>query len=328
MTYTNFPNGATSFGIPLVGGIGGIPFTGNWYFVDAAAGSDGNEGTVDAPLQTIARAYALCTDGNNDVVALMGAPLTSAPTTGTFRLSATLTWAKSATHMIGITAPTRVGQRARIAPLTTATTNINPLFSVTAQGCVFANFSFFQGIGQASTDEQLATITGQRNYFWNVDFGGMGNAAGAARAGSYVILLNGAQENTFSRCTIGVDTIARTAANASVKCTTAATRNIFEDCLFPVYATAATPLVFDMSATGSIDRYLLIRNSIIINSGSSTLTAVIASTASPGGVAVFDNNTVVGAANYAASATDATVKVAGPVPNGHTSGVALSSSTS
>ena len=125
-----------------------------------------------------------------------------------------------------------------------------------------------------------------------------------------------------------MDTIARTAANASVKCTTAATRNIFEDCLFPVYATAATPLVFDMSATGSIDRYLLIRNSIIINSGSSTLTAVIASTASPGGVAVFDNNTVVGAANYAASATDATVKVAGPVPNGHTSGVALSSSTS
>ena len=146
MTYTNFPNGATSFGIPLVGGIGGIPFTGNWYFVDAAAGSDGNEGTVDAPLQTIARAYALCTDGNNDVVALIGAPLTSAPTTGTFRLSATLTWAKSATHMIGITAPTRVGQRARIAPLTTATTNINPLFSVTAQGCVFANFSFFQGM--------------------------------------------------------------------------------------------------------------------------------------------------------------------------------------
>jgi hypothetical protein len=324
MTYTNFPNGATSFGIPLVGGIGGIPFTGNWYFVNAVSGSDGNEGTVDAPLQTIAQAYALCTDGNNDVVALIGAPLTSAPTTGTFRLSETLTWAKSATHMIGITAPTRVGQRARISPLTTATTNINPLFSVTAQGCVFANFSFFQGTGQASTDEQLANITGQRNYFWNVNFGGMGNAVGAGRAGSYVILLDGAQENTFSNCTIGVDTIARTAANTSVKCTTAATRNIFEDCLFPVYATAGTPVVVNVNAVGSIDRFLLVRNSTIINSGTTALAAVVAYNASQGGFVFLDNCSAMQCTDWTAADTSV-VQITGPVPSGDTSGMAVAS---
>lgn len=48
---TNFPNGITSFGVPVLGTIGGLPFTGNYYFVDPVNGADGNEGTRSFPLK-------------------------------------------------------------------------------------------------------------------------------------------------------------------------------------------------------------------------------------------------------------------------------------
>lgn len=320
MAYTNFPDGLTSFGVPLVGSLSGIPFTGNWYFVDAVRGSDGNTGGAGDPLQTITRAYALCTEGNNDVVVLVSAPTTAAPTTGTFRLSAQLDWAKSATHMVGMTAPTMIGQRARISTATGATTNIADLFKVSAQGCYFANFSIFQGVGQASTDEQLCQITGQRNAFYNVGFQGMGSANGAGRAGSYVIYLNGGSENTFVGCQIGVDTQSRSAANASVKLRSAATRNIFQDCLFPVYATATSPLVVDAAASGSIDRFAWFKNCLITNFGTSALAAVVGYHASQGGFVLMDNCSAAGCTDWTAADTS-TVKISGPVPNGDTSGM-------
>jgi len=330
-SYTNFPGGVTSMGVPLVGSLGGIPFTGNWYFVDAVNGSDGNTGGAQDPLQTIPAAYAQMTDGNNDVIILVSNPLTATPTTGTFRLSSTLTWAKSACHMIGMTAPTVQSQRARISTASGATTNLSPLITISAQGCFFANFSIFQGVGQASTDECLIDITGQRNAFSNVAFEGMGSANGAGRAGSYCVYLNGAQENTFDGCSFGVDTIARTAANASVKMRNSATRNVFRSCLFPMYATASSPLFIDAGAAAAVDRFAWFSFCVFnnaINSGTGTATtAVVSSNASLGGTIIMENCTVVGSTNYSATNPDVTVKVSGPVPNGHTSGIALSAAT-
>ena len=45
MGLTNFPNGISSFGVPVLGGILGIPFTGTYWFVDPVNGLDGNAGT-------------------------------------------------------------------------------------------------------------------------------------------------------------------------------------------------------------------------------------------------------------------------------------------
>lgn len=328
MPYSDFPNGVTSFGVPVIGGINGIPLTGNWYFVDAVSGSDGNEGTAESPFASLSQAYSSTTEGQNDVVVLISRPTTAAATTGTFRLSSSLTWAKSATHLIGVCAPTMIGQRARISTATGATTNLAPLMTVSAQGCIFANFSMFQGVGQASTDECLIDITGQRNYFANVAFQGMGSANGAARAGSYCIYLNGGSENTFDGCQIGVDTQARTAANASVKLRTAATRNIFKNCLFPMYATAATPLFIDANASASIDRFTWFQNCTFqnaVNSGSGTaVTAVVSFHASQAGTIMMDNCTAWGATDWTATDTG-TVKITGAVPNGDTSGMAVNS---
>lgn len=318
MALTNFPNGITSFGVPVLGNIGGLPLTGTYFFVDPAVGSDAYDGlSPEQPFSTLTAAYNAAVAGNNDVIVLIG----DGSTTGTARLTSTLTWAKNATHLVGVTAPTMIGQRARISHATTATTNFK-LLSVTASGCIFANFSLFQGIGQASTDEQLADISGDRNYFGNVQFGGMGAANGAARAGSYCVYLNDGDENTFDGCTFGLDTINRSAANASVKFGGQSQRNVFQNCLFPMYATATSPWFIDANSVGSIDRFQLFKGCTFINTGTSTLAGVVSFNASQGGKIVFDNCTVTGAAVWTASATS-TVIVSGPVPNGATSGVAV-----
>lgn len=326
MGITNL-SGLQVAGVPTMG-VGGAPFlTGTWYFVDAVYGSDGNEGTADSPLATIATAYAKCVEGKNDVVVLVGHPTTASPSTGTHRLTAQLLWAKSATHMIGICAPTQIGQRARISHATTATTNIADLFKVTASGCYFGNFSIFQGVGEAATAEKLSQITGSRNYFENVAFQGMGSATGASVAAGYSIYLNGGSENTFVGCQIGVDTTARSAINYNVYFGGQATRNVFKGCLMPMYATAATPLFVGVSGAAAVDRFNLFQGCMFhnaINSGSGTsITAVSGYHASQGGTTVFDNCTVVGADDWAAADT-ATVKISGPVPNGDTSGMAAS----
>lgn len=305
MTLTNFPDGVSSFGVPLIGGLGGIPLTGTWYFLDPATGSDGNDGlSPESPLSTLAFAYTKTKDGNNDVIVLIGDGTTAA----TARLSAQLVWAKNATHLIGVTAPSMVAQRARISTAVGATTNIANLVNVTGQGCIFANFSLFQGVGQAATAEQLWQDAGERNYYYNVSFGGMGSANGAAQAGSYSLKLYGAGENLFDSCYFGADTQNRDAANSNVLIrkdadNVASTRNIFRNCVFAMRATDTDPLFIDSNESGSMDRFTLFQNCTFINSGTSTLTVGISFNASQGGTIVLDKSTIVGATNWSANTT-------------------------
>lgn len=326
MTYTNFPNGASSFGVPLVGGIGSIPLTGKWWFCDYANGSDdnatsGSDGAPpDAPLKTISYAHSIATAGRNDVIVIMG----DGSTTASQRLTETLTWSKNATHLVGMTAPSMFAQRARITTLTTATTNITPLMTVSASGCIFSNFSFFQGVGQSATDEKLINISGDRNYFGNVQFGGMGATAGAARAGSYIIGFTGGDENLFEGCAIGLETVARSAANASVKLVSASQRNIFQDCVFQMYPTANSPLFVDASLSAGLNGSTMIfrRCSFqgLLGAASGTQPSVTCTVAADvNGTIYFDGCTTV-AAKYAAAT--ALVKVAGyPQSNGFVGGV-------
>lgn len=65
MPFTNFPNGVTSFGIPL---LGGARFSNPWathYFVDGDDGSDGHNGkTPDRAFKTIQKAIDVATAGD------------------------------------------------------------------------------------------------------------------------------------------------------------------------------------------------------------------------------------------------------------------------
>lgn len=176
------------------------------YVVDPANGSDSNPGlSVKQPLKTLAAAYALCTDGQNDCVVLIGGATADSPT-------AAITWAKSYTHLVGLSTPISMGQRCRI--VNSAANDLAVLFTLSGSGCVIKNVQFYDGKDK-DEDAACVLVSGSRNYFENVFVAGMGHATPAARAGSYSLKVSGA-ENTFKNCTVGLDTIVRSAANSEL----------------------------------------------------------------------------------------------------------------
>jgi len=102
--------------------------------------------------------------------------------TSSITLSAALTWSNSYTHLIGICAPTRTAQRARIFQLSTLT-GASPLITISGSGCIFSNLYVFQGVNDATSLINVS-VTGGRNYFENVHFAGGGHAAQAIDGGA------------------------------------------------------------------------------------------------------------------------------------------------
>ena len=73
MGLTNFPNGITSFGVPVMGGSGLIPATtGTYFFVSSVTGSDAHSGkSVVEAFGTIDYAIGKCTANKGDVIIVM-----------------------------------------------------------------------------------------------------------------------------------------------------------------------------------------------------------------------------------------------------------------
>jgi hypothetical protein len=292
--------------------------TGRWFFVDPTSGTDGNSGrSPDRALKTLYAAHALMRDGYNDVCVLIG----NGQASGSARLSTalaqavspaatsgTLNWSKSAAHLIGTSAPTRVSQRARIAPpsgtYTQATFGSGNFVSVSGDACVFANVSVFNGFSTGGVDQIAWTDSGERNYYWNVNIHGMADATSAGDAGSRSLKVgaSGRGENTFEDCVIGGDTIARGAANASLEFAGATPRSTFRRCLFPFQTSAATPLGILGTGAGCVDRWNTFDNCMFVNNIKSTstqMTALLSFTdASPGGLIYFKGCAMVGVTKF------------------------------
>lgn len=200
------------------------------YFVDPANGSDSNDGrNPTKPLLTLAAAYAKTTANQNDAVVLIGSP------TGN-NLATELDWSKSYTHLVGLSAPLAMGQRARVVNPSTA--DLDYVLKVSGSGCIIRNVQFYDGKDKAE-DGLCVHVTGDRNYFENCFIAGMGDATAlgpATRAGSCSLKVSGS-ENLFRNCTIGLDTIERTAASS--ECIVSGGRNRFEHCDFRTQALAA-----------------------------------------------------------------------------------------
>ena len=329
MPLTHFPHGISSFGMPVLGGGGlTLPLMGGRiagsgdaqvFFVDPANGSDSNDGLAPfKALDTVSAAYAKTVDKRGDVIYLIN----DGNTSGTSREDATITWANDNTHLVGLCAPTMLSQRARISPNTTFASIVTPQLTVSGHGNIFANISFFEGTSEDGKASECVRVTGNRNYFWNVAMMNMGDATNGHsgdEATSCNLKISGGEENTFERCYIGLDTAARSTTNANVELVSAAARNIFVDCMFPMFADNAGALFVKIDGSGDIDRFVWFKNCMFYNAIGSTGTALTGAMdvhASAGGLVILDYCSVVGVTNGEwEAATNANIYINMPVPD-------------
>lgn len=296
---------------------------GTTYFLDPVNGSDGNTGlTPTSAFQSLSQAYGACVAGKGDTVVLMSDGTTAA----TARVDAAFTWAKNNTHLIGWSSGVNISNRSRIAPTATTTAFAN-FFTVSASGCRFDNIQWFHGFNTGTTSAIAVTVTGGRNKFSSCHIAGMGDAASAGSAGSRCLKISGTGENQFVNCTIGIDTVTRTAANASVEFAGGCPRNEFIHCYFPFMTSAATPLGVIVSAAAGSDRTQFFENCIFdnaIKSSSTVMTALSTLAASMGGMHVYRFCTMVGITDFGSDSTSlAQIYVDGPSVVAATSGIAV-----
>lgn len=234
----------------------------NVYLVDPANGDDGNLGDRwTKPLKTIPAAYAKCVSGQNDVVLYL------AGTSGT-TLTEKLTWAKSYTHLIGMCAPVRTAQRARI--FAASDMDDAELIEISGTGCIFKDLYIFNGPDEA-TALGCVKVSGGRCYFENVHFAGPGHATNAID-GAYALGLHGGDgEHLFKNCTFGLTTVGAATGVRTVAFLGGYTpRVVFEDCTFAMHASAATAMIVEGGADAIIE-YALWKNCLFFNEGTAAI---------------------------------------------------------
>lgn len=250
MSFTNFPNGITSFGVPVMGGEG-ILTEGNSYFVDPIAGSDGNSGKeATQAFLTLTKAEDALITNNSDVVYLFPGSADFWNAGGT-ALTESLTWDKNMTRVIGVSPPSPSSQASRIVQ---GAANFTPLMTISGSWNHFKNIQFSYGRGNAANLVMLA-ITGHYNVFENCNFKGPLNGTEGGTAGYRNMTIAG-QDNYFKHCTFGTDdTVITTGLSNLEFLPSAATtaRPIFEDCTFvqwidPLTGTGARQV---LAATGT-----------------------------------------------------------------------------
>lgn len=296
------------------------------YYVDPANGYDGTTGLAPGlALKTLGAAYGKLEDGRNDCVALIGNGATSA----TARIDAAFTWSKSASHFIGLSSGVNLSNRSRLAP-SSGTTAFANFFTVSGAGCLFQNLQWFDGFSTGTTSQIAMTVTGGRNFFTNCHIAGMGDNESAQSAGSRSLKISGTGENQFQNCTIGVDTITRTQANASVEFAGATPRNQFTTCVFPFMTSAAGVLGVLGTGAGCIDRFQIFDNCIFTNaikSSSTTMTVLGSLTnAAPGGLLIYKQCILLGIGEYGDTIALANSYIDGFTGAAATSGIAVNPS--
>lgn len=290
----------------LVGGV--APFTGfgKSFYLDPTNGSDGNSGLNPRQAKaTMADGYALLTAGRNDTLVYLS---------GSSSLSIeAFTWAKSYTHFVALGAPTHAAQRARIFNSTTTQTASAALLTISASGCIFKNFYIFQG-EDTNQAQKCVTVTGGRNYFENVHFAGMGHASISSETDSDSLFMNGAEENLFKKCTIGVTTTKRTGVNTQIRFDGSAKRNVFEKCKITNWSeTAGHPLITEADAAAMED-YNIFEDCLFFNfwtNHGGTLTEVMDANVGATHDTIFINPLMVGILEIEAGDV-ASVKATGP----------------
>jgi len=322
MSLTNFPNGISSFGIPVLGG-GGIPATtGKVFFVDYTNGSDGNKGTSPTkPLKTVAKAYDLCTSNNDDVIALIGS--------ASHVLTSMLTVAKNRVHFIGVDGSNGrfYGQNAKISlGVTTAATDLGAVLNTGVRNS-FQNIKF---TSVNTKDESLYTFLDGGEYLVMTNCE-IYKETDLDQTGAAELVMNGDSAQIIG-CTIGslVNAIAGAIVRANVLMTKGiagagkvARDVVFANCLFWKKAGHVNNRFVYGANADDCERMLLIRNSVFFSQKLSTAIpaqCVAFGAEQSAGYVLIDNCSSIG--NTKLSTTTG-VHITGAVPTYATSGIAV-----
>lgn len=320
MGLTNFPNGISSFGIPVLGSGGMIPpGPGQVFFVDYTNGSDGNSGTsTTAAFKTVEYAYSRTTSGNDDIIALMGS--------ATHVLSAMLDVSKSRVHFVGIdgTNGRLYGQNAKVS--LTATSGATNVFTMKNTG-VRNSFTNIKWMNSSTVAEGLYCVGEGGEYalyqnceiYKDTDL----NETTAAE-----LVLNGDSAQFFN-CTIGslanalVGDIIRPCVELTKETVGAGkvTRDsTMVNCSFWRLLAGTAGVFVRAAASGDVERMLLLESPTFVaaNLGSTPAVCISSATLTDGWIAV--NNPA--GFNVTKIATATGVLVNGAAPNNGT-GIAV-----
>ena len=212
MIYTDYPNGVSSFGIPLTGN---IPFTmgvagvGNNYFVDPTNGSDGNDGlSPENAVATVAQAYSYTLTNNHDKVILAA--------NAAHAVTEMLDVSKNRVHFIALDGRSGIGMGAR-ARVTMGATGVATDLAVMKNTGVGNTFTGLKFDSSSTTAESLYGIieAGEYAVYNRCE---LYKSSDLDDAGASELALNG-DSAQFLNCTIGSTANETGNIRANVLCT-------------------------------------------------------------------------------------------------------------
>jgi len=320
MTATKYPNGISSYGIPVTGSLPmvlGANGAGNIYFVDATNGSDGNKGlSADQAFKTLPVAYVAAVSG--DTIALS--------TNSTHSLTAGIAWTKSRINLVGMDFFGRLVQQGAKVQLATAATTAYVL-KVTGTRNSFSNIKFIQG-ATASTGLHVLEEGGEGSLYQNCSFVfGVGDNLDLTTATE---VLCGSDSGTYDNCTFGSDTLVTSAARAVFTIDQVGgfefKSNILRDCIWMVSSSDADALLLKVAANTDVLYTNLFINPIMMASidaaGGIALTIAGASASSlVKGTLNFANLSTFNCASFMTTADQ--VMITGNIPTAATSGISV-----
>src|SRR3990167_11368108 len=276
-----------------IAGMIGLPSVGNIWYVDPGKSVSGGGTTKADAFITVAEALSAATADNDDVVVIA-----ASSATGRTVETAIIDWSKRRTHLIGNGVARQMTPRNGVGVAASASSG----FTVSANQCIFQNLTF----AAFSDTDVCVEVTGEYNTFNGVHFQGIAHATPAGETGARSLLLTGAGENEFNGCTIGLDTVTRTVANASLELTGSCPRNIFRGCLFPVYTSSADALWVKADTGNCYERFLIFEDCLFTNAslGSSTVMTIGMDLSTTGNGQIYSiNSRFYGATDLAATAS-------------------------
>lgn len=245
-SFTNYPNGVTSFGIPLTGSIPmvlGASGSGKIWFVDPTNGDNANSGlNTSHAFASVEYALTLATSG--DTIALS--------TSATHSLAAGLLVTKSRINFIGLDFQGRQVQQGAKIQLGGAIASAYVLKNTGVRNS-FVNIKFIQ----ASTDSTALTVLqegGEGGLYQNCSFVfGVANNLGSTSA--YEVLA-GSDSATYLNCTFGADTLLTTAARSVFHIDQVSgfefKSNILQNCNFIISSSSASANFIKLDAVGDV----------------------------------------------------------------------------